>query len=201
MKFEYINRKYTEKVAELMEKGYYLNAGTMAGHQGEISKIDLTNGKEIVRVLLEHETVYEDNYDSDVVRLIVGRSTETRVRPNEATTYSTIWNNNLEILSEELFYEIGRRRGHPEDKWYGTKEEAMESRKKRYARRRSETERKEFPEAAYAKVLPFLRRQKGCKSLRLHEIEGVTKCVSRSRTGKVVVSYTVKAKGKVYGMC
>ena len=53
MKFENINKKFTEKVNEYISRGYYINAGTMScsGGQGEISHIDLTNGKEMSEAL------------------------------------------------------------------------------------------------------------------------------------------------------
>jgi len=50
MKFETINRKFTEVVSEWIGKGYAFNTATMGGSQGEIAKVDLTDGKEIIRI-------------------------------------------------------------------------------------------------------------------------------------------------------
>lgn len=45
---------FTEKVQEYMNMGYRLNIGTMGGSQGEVGKVDLTDGaNEIVRIRLE----------------------------------------------------------------------------------------------------------------------------------------------------
>lgn len=52
MKFIDINREFTAAANSYMAQGYYINAGTMGGSQGEVAHIDLTNGTEIIRVLL-----------------------------------------------------------------------------------------------------------------------------------------------------
>ena len=52
MKFIDINREFTAAASRYMAQGYYINAGTMGGSQGEVAHIDLTNGTEIIRVLL-----------------------------------------------------------------------------------------------------------------------------------------------------
>ena len=51
-----INRAFTEKVAELLGRGYQIYPGTMGGSQGEIAHVDLYRGDEIIRVLLDHST-------------------------------------------------------------------------------------------------------------------------------------------------
>ena len=43
---------YTQKVTELLAQGYQIHPETMSGSQGEIAHIDLTNGSEILRVLM-----------------------------------------------------------------------------------------------------------------------------------------------------
>jgi len=203
MKFEQINRKFTEAVSDLIAKGYVINTATMSGSQGEVGKVDLTDGKEIIRVVL-------DNFGKPVVRLndkfyrleglelIVGRVTD-QVIPNSQDTWQTAWTSNLEVLSSEVFYEIGRQH-RDGSKWYGTREEAIDQQDKEAERYRTRyTEKKqEFPEAAKETVLPFIRRQPKCKSVRLSEIEKITKHYSRSRTGRVSVQYVVNARGNSY---
>lgn len=53
MKYADINRRFTEIVAEWLAKGYSINTASMSGSQGETAKIDLTDGKEIVRILVK----------------------------------------------------------------------------------------------------------------------------------------------------
>lgn len=112
MKFEQINRKFTETVAEWMAKGYIVNTATMSGSQGEIGKIDLTDGKEIIRVVLGYTnkpwvTIENRSYSFDGVELAVGRITDN-VQPHTNDTWGTAWTSNMEVLSSEVFYEIGR---------------------------------------------------------------------------------------------
>lgn len=56
MKFIDINREFTAAANSYMAQGYYINAGTMGGSQGEVAHIDLTNGTEIIRVRSPHLT-------------------------------------------------------------------------------------------------------------------------------------------------
>lgn len=100
-----INRAFTEKVAELLSRGYQIYPGTMNGSQGEIAHVDLYRGDEIIRVLLDR-TIWRGE-KPDGFRLIVGRNTD-RIRMNCFDTLgNTIWNNRLEILSEIEFCQIG----------------------------------------------------------------------------------------------
>jgi len=203
MKFETINRRFTEIVTEWMSNGYTINTATMGGSQGEIGKIDLTDGKEVIRVLLDsfHKpcTRIEDRfYGFEGLELIVGRVTDP-IQPNSEDTWNHIWNNRLEVISSEEFYQIGRgnRSG---GKWYGTKAEAMAQQDKnsdrRAARRIEET--REFPEAVKEIVLPFIRRQPRSKSVKLSEITKVTKTVRYTGFGEIIVKYSAEARGQSY---
>lgn len=63
MKYIDINQKFTAKVAEYIAKGYTINTATMSGSQGEVAHVDLTDGKQVVRVLLDSFTEY-DSFNS-----------------------------------------------------------------------------------------------------------------------------------------
>ena len=69
-----INRAFTEKVAELLNRGYQIYPGTMGGSQGEIAHVDLYKDDEIIRVLLDRSAGFGEKPDG--VRLIVGRNTD-----------------------------------------------------------------------------------------------------------------------------
>lgn len=56
--FADINRRYTDIVNDYIQSGYDINTSTMSDSQGEIAKIDLTNGTEIVRILIDDSTDY-----------------------------------------------------------------------------------------------------------------------------------------------
>ena len=44
-----INRAFTKKVTELLDRGYQIYPSTMGGSQGEIAHVDLYRGDEIIR--------------------------------------------------------------------------------------------------------------------------------------------------------
>ena len=153
MKFEQINRKFTETVAEWMAKGYIVNTATMSGSQGEIGKIDLTDGKEIIRVVLDNISkpwvaIGKREYSFDGVELAVGRITD-KVQPNSHDTWGTAWTSNMEVLSSEVFYEIGRGK-RDGSQWYGTKEEARAQQDKHWSRyfNRKIEKHEDLPDAA-----------------------------------------------------
>jgi len=196
MKFAEINKKYTEKVASYMAMGYTINTATMSGSQGEIAHIDLTNGKEIIRVMLESKSEHEIDrekekwYSFDVTQIVVGRCTD-KVTPNSDDTWQTLWNSHLEIISCEKFYKIGR------NGFYGTKEESMNQQKKHIERYRANHIKNEkvFSDSAKEIVLPFMKRQPKCKSIKVSDIENVKKVIYED---EFHVSYFVLAKGNQY---
>jgi len=206
MKFAEINARFTEKVAEYMAKGYTINTASMGGSQGEIGKVDLTNGSEIIRVLLDNFgapcTRIEGKYYSlDGIKLIVGRVTDD-VIPNSQSTWQTAWNNRLEVLHSEEYYQIGReKRGGI--KWYGTKAEAMAQQDKQWRRYRIREikDRTELPEACKEVVLPFIRRQPKCKSVRINEIKRIVKVLAYHTENyhfKEYARYTVEVRGQSF---
>lgn len=119
MKFAEINAIYTKTVTEWLNKGYTINTDTMSGSQGEVAKIDLTDGKEIIRIMLAR---FSEGFIARGVEVVVGRAHEDNVKPNTYDGWSTIWTNHLEILSEQRFYQISERRNG--EKIYGTMAEA-----------------------------------------------------------------------------
>lgn len=130
MKFAEINTIYTKTVTEWLSKGYIINTATMNGSQGEITKIDLTDGKEIIRIMLGYFT---ESFHEQGVEILVGRSREERVKPNSSSTWGTIWAQNLEVISSQKFYQIAE--GRDGEKTYGTKEESETAWNTRMARR------------------------------------------------------------------
>jgi len=190
MKSKEINRIYTETVAALIAKGYQIHTATMSGSQGEIAHIDLSNGKEILRVLLNREGFYDDSPYSDRVTLTVGRCTEELRINGFCHGYHTIWNNRLEALSETTWIEIDRD-------WYVTPDEAKALGELKFARRkrrsRRSTEYRQMPDAFKSAALRWLKKQPRMKTCRLEDITKITK---RSYTNGFI--YEIEAKGKTY---
>ena len=157
MKFSEINKRFTELTAEYIAKGYTFNASTMSGHQGEIAKVDLTNGTEIIRIVIDN-TRSKDDFWIEGVSVIVCRCTD-EVKPNKADRFATFWTQNAEVIYEETYFEISRNSREP---FYGTYEEALAARElshKRYvARKVNTTNRALTPSAA---LIRQLKQRKG----------------------------------------
>lgn len=121
MKKQDIRNIYTQKVTELLNQGYTIFPDTMGGSQGEIAHIDLTNGSEILRVLLTRDHHWErgeDGYIGDSGKLIIGSAApDTRVFDNWD---GTVWNNRLEPRFEIEWAWIGANRRND---WYVDMEE------------------------------------------------------------------------------
>ena len=189
MKRTELNTIFTAKVNEYLAKGYTFNTETMAGSQGEIAKVDLTNGEEIIRVIMEREYNWELG---DYFTIIVGRATE--VEPGIGG--STIWNKDLEVLDQEIFYQAA----HNSD-YLITEEEAERNANKhqaRMARRTSNMIEEVITDKALIKALvPYIQHLKGCKSVKARHLARVSKrslsdgtyrytiCIEKKNTIKV----------------
>jgi len=210
MKFESINRKFTETVAEWMAKGWYINTASMRGSQGEIGKVDLTDGTEVIRVLLDNFRewgirIEDKRYEFEGVKIVVGKVTDGTI-PNRSDDWNTVWNEHLEIITKERFYEIGDSR---RNKWYGTREESIAQQDKawgRYTRRqienviiigaRNPVDNKKVAEIAKA----YVKRQPRCRSTKRRDIKAVKKTIDTNRFDRTVtVRYTIETiKGNTY---
>lgn len=174
MKYIDINRKFTAAVSSYMMQGYTLNSSTMGGSQGEIASIDLTNGTEIIRVLLNGFSDYKEMVTDGGIELIVGQVTDD-VHPNKANEYRTVWNNRLEVISNEKFYKLSSNRD--DEPFYGTEDEAKAAMEKRFSRY---TNRDTYrtPEDITAKAAPIVKRyvheQFGVRRVKMEDIK-VTK--------------------------
>lgn len=131
MRFKDINKRYTEIVSEYITKGYTINTASMGGSQGELANIDLTNGTEIIRILVNSFTDWNSAYGLEGIEIVVGRCTDD-VIPNDYRYNETIWNDHLDVLSCERIYKVGEDRKN--GILYGTIDEANTAIEKRVAR-------------------------------------------------------------------
>ncbi len=140
MKYVDINKRFTEIVSEYIAAGYTLNTASMNGSEGEISKVDLTDGKEILRVLVRRFDDCESLCDLTGVEIIVGRVPEKdRVTPHDDSNWFTPWNNHLDKLRQERFFQVGEsQRG---GKFYGARQEAEAAWAIRFRRYKAKRER------------------------------------------------------------
>lgn len=176
---------YTQLVSELLAKGYQIHPETMGGSQGEMAHIDLTNGSEILRVLIETQGGYGDSY-GDLLTIRVGRCTE-----QITSHWHIIWNNKLETLSEIKLAKIS-------ETFCTTPEEGARMADLRYTRwrNRRREEHKELGDAYKSVALRWLRRQPHMKNCKLEDIARMTR---RTRSdGKV--SFEIEARGKTFSI-
>lgn len=179
MKFIDINRKFTAAVSSYMAQGYSINAGTMGGSQGEIAHLDLTNGSEIIRVLVQG---FNNFRGIEGVELIVGRVTDD-IEPNKAERYRTVWNDRLEVISSEKFYKMS---GRSDKTFYGTEEEAAAAEEKRfdrYTNRRSNADAVDVTEKAAPVVKNYIHEKFGVRRVKMADIKVL------KRRGRYTVTY------------
>ncbi len=192
MKKQDIRNAYTRKVTEFLNQGYTIFPDTMNGSQGEIAHIDLSNGSEIIRVLLERSTHWErgeGGYVGDTIRLTVGRAgSDTWVGDRWD---GTVWNNRLEPLFQiEWAWVTDRIEGD----WYTDMNEGRRIAALRWERYKAKhPERVEVLGDAYkSTALRWLRKQPKMKTCRLEDIEQV----QRVRNDDGTRRFEIIAKGK-----
>lgn len=179
MKYIEINKKFTEKVAKYLANGYIINTATMNGSQGEVSHVDLTNGTEIIRVVLvrDYETVGCVSYNR--LSLVVGRVDDEDIPANSSSDWHTVWNNRLVEVERENFYELYCTRC---ERVYGTLVEAAAIHMKQMARWRRKRTRNEQIDITSDKtrklVTPVIKRRLCAKRVNKQNIQ-VKKCGNR----------------------
>ena len=187
MKYADINKKYTAIIAEYLANGYTINTRTMGGSQGDYAHIDLTNGTEVIRILVE--TFHEwGKLSIEGLEIIVGRA-DSEVIPNCESDYCTLWNNRLDIISRERFYEIGADRHH--GKFYGTQEEAtaaQQLRFQRYIAKHQDSKTEDITAKAMEIAKRIIPREFNVKRI----------CEADVTVSKYSGTYAVKYRNKVY---
>ena len=172
-----LDTMFSNKVAEYLAKGYHINTATMGGSQGEIAKVDLRKGDEILRIYLDN---CRENF-TDYVVLIVGRCVD-RLHNNGYDSWDTIWNNRLEIIEEQKFYVLSRY-GNSVG-YYGTKADIEAINKKRLARltMRSDANAAEKVELEKCKkvALSIMKKVPGNKTIKEDQIHKVEKMYNKS---------------------
>lgn len=187
MTFKNINERFSALVGEYLDKGYTINAGTMSGLQGEVAKVDMTNGKEILRIRIEDKG--GGLREPRSMNIIVGKNTD-KIRPHRNDVMFTMWNEHLTEIYRETYYALddyGRCA-------FGTKEEAEKCREIRCERQRNSYDERVIPlsDAARKIALKFIHRRH-YSSYKLSDIESVYKDIRFNR-----VQYIIAARGKTF---
>lgn len=186
MKYAEINKRFTEIIFEYIAAGYTLNTATMTGSQGEIASVDLTDGKEVLRVLITKFNDWGDRCSYEGVEIVVGRAGDRDlIKPNDDNDWHTLWNNHLEVLRQERFFQVGEsQRG---GKFYGSRQEAEAAWVVRFQRYKAKRENKTLA-APSPRMLEIARRivrdRLGVKRASMDDVE-----IIKNSEGKYVVGY------------
>lgn len=179
MKHTDIEAIMTAKVAEYITNGYILSTATMSGHQGEVGKVDMKKGTEIIRILLTNENAWDDNGEYRVTTLTIGRA-QKKIHSNRPfdTMATTIWNNELDIIDQMVWYSVDSRA----DNFTDNRDDLIEQHKKqmkrwrmREAYRKMRYKKDVTSDAAKAIVLPFIHHQNRCGRVKVSDIERIVK--------------------------
>lgn len=201
MKHTDIEKIMSTKVSQYIFRGYILSTATMSGHQGEVAKVDLKKGNEIIRILLTSESCLDDEGTIQKTVLTIGRATK-KVRTNRPfdTMCSTIWNNELEVLEEQVWYSVDSSANYfSEDKAeiIAQHDKQMRRYRVRNEYRESRIRKDVTSEAAKAAVLPFIRRQNRCGRVKVSDIEKIVK-VYGCEYAKMHYVVTLSSNHKTY---
>ena len=175
MKFAEINAKFSAKVAEYLNKGYVIHPYTMGGHQGEIAKVDLSNGQEVIRIWLEkvHADTIRFRYG---IRMTVGCNTDERMIEDRGFVWQdTMWNNKMEVVEQFDYWQMIKPDCRDYD-WYIEGDEGIAALKKGDERselkcRRSERKETHFDSSMFPIALKLVRKTPFNKTKRLADIE------------------------------
>lgn len=203
MKFSEIEKVFTDKVSEFLEKGYVISTATALGSEREYSKIDLRKGDDLVRIFIlkefEHRRWRDDfdfeteNWFPEFISVIVSHMDLSEFDNKEFRYDEThiFWNSDFEVEEKISFTEIDKN-------WYLPKgDDISEINRKHGARLLLASERAQnrtivFPEKFNPVLLKIARKLAGMKRVRVDEVSGY------KRFDSLIDKYTyfVKARGK-----
>lgn len=130
MKFYEINERFTDLVANYITAGYHFNAATMSGSQGEIARVDLTNGTEIITIYIDSFSDWSGENELKGVQICIARvGQQDGLIPDCHEHFRTLWLSHAEVEFRERFYQVGR-----DANWYVTEDEAKVAAAKQYDR-------------------------------------------------------------------
>lgn len=180
MKYAEINKRFTDKVNEYIAKGYIINSATMTGSQGEVAKIDLTDGNEIIRIMIKE--CWYNHCEYKGYEIFVGKANKGKHYINAYGSFKTLWNNELTEIFNESYYQADYRKNKD---WFVTEKEIKENFKKVEERFKNHYV---YPQPLSDKVkdivLKYVRRQPKCSRARKESIR-----VSKDGNNKYHIYY------------
>lgn len=200
MKHTDIEAIMSAKVAEYITKGYILSTTTMSGHQGEVAKVDVKKGNEIIRILLTSESAWDDHGTIQQTKLTVGRAQDKVHSSSPFDTMSTtIWNNRLDTIEERVWYSVDSSADYfSEDKAeiLSQHKKQMERWRMREALRCLKNRKDVKGDKTMQIALAFVRKQRGEKRSKVEDIESIRRWYPDQYDG---MHYVVRMlSGKTY---
>lgn len=161
-----INELFTKVLNKYLSKGYVFNLNTMGGSQGEIAKVDLTNGEHIYRINIDKEHDFENCIDTIKITVKEYETNEKRIDDS----WITLWNNKGLLIECINFYEIDRC-GYADA--YTTDIEFIRECKEKRKTRINSSKKREIKVDKKKVCKNIVNNHKGYKSVRPSEIRGV----------------------------
>ena len=200
MTFAEINKRFTDKVAEYLAKGYVINtSGCTAGYSGEQMRLELTDGKDIIAIRLVEDS--GGLFSGRTVNIVVGLADAQTLRKNyvkpNMMRHETLWADRITELERESFYQVGNRW---DANWFTTEEEQKRTaairRERMKASYDSNPNKIELTDMRGAKeiALRWIQRTK-YSSYKLKDIEKVEKWIYEY-DGRTYSRYHIYARGK-----
>lgn len=187
-----INKLFTDKMLEYINDGYVVNTNTMGGTQGETAKVDLTNGKYIIRLYIDIKSESLMSY----LHIIAERVKV--IKKYKRGWDNTIWNGHNEVIFDKSFFEVdyGRYYVDVESDEY---KEIKAKRKKRYEYGYRHRDTKIYFDNPKAKsiALKLIKKYQRTKTIKEKDIDYVYKQVWGLGIPKIVRYYAI-CKGKSY---
>ena len=187
-----IDKIFARMLGEYLAKGYVVNTNTMGGHQGEVAKVDLRKGDDVLRMSLDKGRDWKA--DADWYVLTVGRATEP-VRKEDG---AIIWTERCDEIERHVFYQIGK------DWFSGIEAYTKDCVQKRHARWKNGwshvdplTNDRDLPDSCRKVALGILRKMDRCHSVKLCDIKKVRRV--RYYDGSVRFVADVRNKSVVIG--
>ena len=193
---EDIREAYTAKVNEYLARGMKINIGTMSGTQGEIARVDVTDGEYIYRIRLDRDFLSVTElvgyyFRADTINLTIEKFKDEGYKV--LNTFTILWGGKGELVEEKVWYAIDNDRRAFVD----TIENVMYYKKlhdvRREARERATQEITD--KARLALIYKIIKRRKGYSNVTKKNIQRV---VRRDNGGYLVIFTYDSRKNSLY---
>lgn len=181
-----LTKIFSDKVAELLRKGYIIDIDHMSGSQGEIAKVLFVKNNAHYQLIMENKNKYTCFYgESIIIRFGKYNREEFSVYP-----HSTLWISDFDTTWSMTMVKIT-------ENYYVTEELAQTFRAKKESRMEAKysTKPNTVDLNRYGKILlACVRKQKGYKSLKLSDILSASRCTERNWHTDAIIghSYSIK---------